>query len=146
MNIYYRILDIYPDNGTMTVRYWTDELTEELLASDNKKDKDGRPLRCRSDVSINIPIPALPTERKYHKYLLTYAPKAALERMEKIQNKTINEELNILSTLVKRTFKKDATEIEIFLKTPKDQVTANTVEYVEIIEETNKLDVSANTP
>jgi hypothetical protein len=61
MNIHYKIVEVWPDTHSMIVRYYTDLVTEASLASDDNIKDDGSPVRCKTDVSIGVPIPE-PTE------------------------------------------------------------------------------------
>jgi hypothetical protein len=52
MNIKYKIVEVYDADRSFVVRYYTDIVTEEDLAS--FRDEDDKILRARSDVSITI--------------------------------------------------------------------------------------------
>jgi len=55
LKINYRVLSVNPSEHSITIRYFTDIITEELLAIDLdengniKLDKQGKPLRCKTD-------------------------------------------------------------------------------------------------
>jgi hypothetical protein len=83
MNIYYRVVEVWPDNHSIVVRYWTDNVTEEYLKADDNRKPDGSPWRCRSDVSLTFPIPA-PTGEELDKWIKTNAPVTFLETLEKV--------------------------------------------------------------
>lgn len=53
--IKYKIIEVYPDEQLIVVRYYSDTLPEKALAS--MVDADGNMVRCRTDVSISLPIP-----------------------------------------------------------------------------------------
>jgi len=68
MKINYRVLSYSNTDHTMTVRYWTDTITEDDLSSSFDEYNriiyglDGHPVRTRSDVNIsfnNIPNPSI---------------------------------------------------------------------------------------
>jgi hypothetical protein len=60
IKIYYRIIEIDKENNSFVVRYWTDIITEDSLAThfdavgDIARTSDGYPVRCQSD--INVPL------------------------------------------------------------------------------------------
>jgi hypothetical protein len=84
MNLHYKIVEVWPQDHLVVIRYWTDALSEEFLASNDIRKEDGTPERCRSDVSITLPIPA-PTDKELEDLLISYAPLDWLKTMEKIQ-------------------------------------------------------------
>lgn len=60
MEVKYRIINVDPSQHSITVRYYTNLLSEDSLAtsfnSDGSiaRDNDGYPLRCQTDYHINI--------------------------------------------------------------------------------------------
>ena len=52
--IKYRIIDVNESEQTITVRYWTDFLSEEDLAYDANRNPDGTPVRCRTDYNFSL--------------------------------------------------------------------------------------------
>jgi hypothetical protein len=62
MNIHYKIVELWPNDHLIVARYWTDNITEEMLASDPNRKEDGTPVRCRTDVSIGLPVPTPSTD------------------------------------------------------------------------------------
>lgn len=60
MEVKYRIIDFDPNQHSITVRYYTNLLTEDLLAISFNNDgtilrkDDGTPARCQTDYHINI--------------------------------------------------------------------------------------------
>ena len=54
IKFYYKIIEANEDDQSITVRYWTDFLSEEELAADNNRNPDGTPVRCRTDYNFNI--------------------------------------------------------------------------------------------
>ncbi len=85
MNINYRIVEIFPEDHNVIVRYWTDKLSEADLASSPELGPDGKPVRCRSDVCITVPIPE-PNKEELHKLFLYNAPVNGLEIQEKVKD------------------------------------------------------------
>ncbi len=88
MNINYRIVEIFPEDHNVIVRYWTDKLSEADLAASPELGPDGKPVRCRSDVCITVPIPE-PNKEELHKLFLYNAPVAGLEIQEKVKDPDI---------------------------------------------------------
>ena len=85
MDIKYKIVEVWPENLTFVIRYYTDFLTEEMLAVDDNRRPDGTPVRCRTDVSHNIPF--LETEEEKRDFLESLKILGPLEyfvRQEKI--------------------------------------------------------------
>jgi hypothetical protein len=83
MNIHYRVVEVWPENHSIVVRYWTDNVTEDYLKADDNRKPDGSPWRCRSDVSLTFPIPA-PTGEELDKWIKKNAPVVFLETQEKV--------------------------------------------------------------
>jgi len=54
IKFYYKIIEANEEEQSITVRYWTDFLSEEELAADNNRNPDGTPVRCRTDYNYNI--------------------------------------------------------------------------------------------
>ena len=54
IKFYYKIIEANEDDQSITVRYWTDFLSEEELAADNNRNPDGTPVRCRTDYNYNL--------------------------------------------------------------------------------------------
>lgn len=89
MDVKYKVVEVWPDNHTMVVRYYTDSVTEEMLKSSDAKKENGDYVRCRTDVSIDVPIPE-PSPAEIEKLILKNAPIAFLERQEAIWNPNVN--------------------------------------------------------
>jgi hypothetical protein len=106
MNIYYKVIELSSNNHNLVVRYWTDKLTEEILASNRNRKSDGTPLRCKTDVALDIPIP-VPTAEQMDQIIRYRAPYQWLEREENkldFSNSDENyEHLNVLIDDLKTT-------------------------------------------
>lgn len=83
MNLHYKIVEVWPQDHLVVVRFWTDVLSEEFLASNDIRKEDGTPERCRSDVSITLPIPT-PSGKELEDLLISYAPLEWLKTLEKV--------------------------------------------------------------
>lgn len=88
-NLHYKIVEVWPNDHLIVVRYWTDDLSEEFLASDDNRKEDGTPVRCRSDVALTLPIPA-PTGNQLEELLVNNAPLSWLRTLEKVQSPDID--------------------------------------------------------
>jgi hypothetical protein len=78
--IKYKIVEVNAIEHSIVVRYYTDKITEESLATDIL---DGVIRRCRTDYSIDIPIPA-PSGVDLHNFIINRAPTEWLENKEKL--------------------------------------------------------------
>lgn len=87
MDIKYRIIEIHEKDHSFVVRYYTDLITEDFLASvfnddgSIKRTSDGIPVRCRSDVSLTLFEPEL-THDEVEKFIKMSAPVAWLKALE----------------------------------------------------------------
>ena len=98
MKIHYKIVEVWPDDHLIVARYWTDIITEEFLASSSEKLEDGSPVRCRSDVSLSIPIPA-PNQSELETFLLANAPSGFLKTLEDVQNPDVDTTMSSILAL-----------------------------------------------
>lgn len=88
-NLHYKIVEVWPNDHMIVVRYWTDDLSEEFLASDANRKEDGTPVRCRSDVALTLPVPA-PTGSLLEELIVGSAPLEWLKTLEKVQSPDID--------------------------------------------------------
>ena len=112
MNIHYKIVEVYPEESQIVIRYWTDVLSELDLASDENRYDDGTPVRCRSDVAVEVPNPE-PEGEELEKFLMRNCPVDFLQKLENIRNpeidtsiKTMQSLLNVKKTIDKEEFEK----------------------------------------
>ncbi len=110
MNLHYKIVEVWPQDHLVVVRYWTDVLSEEFLASDESRKDDGTPWRCRSDVSITLPVPA-PEGAELEKFLISFAPLDWLKTLEKVQAPDIDTSMANIMKLKDATFTADTSKI-----------------------------------
>jgi hypothetical protein len=96
MNIYYKILEVVPDEHSVVVRYYTDKFTEDMLDMDVEhklpRREDGSPVRCRTDYNLNLPVPA-PKGEELHQYLMRCAPVDWFDIKEQILNPNVDTSL-----------------------------------------------------
>ena len=112
MNIHYKIIEVWPNDHLFVVRYYTDTLTEEMLISvnDSNRRADGSPMRCRTDVAIDMPIPAL--EGKALDDLILYnSPISFLRKMESVLDPNIDTAMSGVIGLVDKTVTKSTEEL-----------------------------------
>jgi hypothetical protein len=112
MEIKFRILDTHPDEHSITVRYYTDIVTEDYLAVSKNNDgsiirtSEGYPVTCRTDYNLNIFQTPTPSKDEILQYIHRSAPVAWLEMHESILNPQIDTNLETLDDLkkVEQTF------------------------------------------
>jgi hypothetical protein len=120
MNLHYKIVEVWPQDHLVVIRYWTDVLSEEVLASNDIRKEDGTPERCRSDVSVTLPIPA-PEGAELEKLLISYAPLEWLKTMEKIQAPEIDTSMEGIMKLKDASFTVDISKLETQFDTMTDE-------------------------
>lgn len=109
MQIKYRILKTDPSTHSLTVRFYTDLLSEEYLTA--WKNADGTPanapdgtFRCRTDFPITIWQVPMPTGQALEDYILAHVPIEWLQLHHDILNTNIDTSLSdILSLIGKET-------------------------------------------
>ena len=111
MNIHYKIVEVWPSDHLIVARFWTDILSEEFLASDANRNEDGTPVRCRSDVSLTLPIPT-PTGEELEKLILRNAPVAWLQTLEDVHNPNVDTDMSAIKNLVGVIATKTSKEVE----------------------------------
>lgn len=79
MHIKMKIIEVWPAEHSVVVRYFSDKITEDMLAQHDgqgniPRRQDGSPVRCRTDASVNIiPVPA-PTDQALIEYIYKVSP------------------------------------------------------------------------
>lgn len=104
MNLHYKIIEVWPDDHQIVVRYTTDIVNEEMLVS--FRNEEGKIVRCRSDVAITLPIPA-PEGDQLEKLIIENAPKAFLNTLENVIDPNVDTSLSSLEKLQGKTFTKE---------------------------------------
>ncbi len=99
MNIKYRIIEVDPTEHSIVVRYYSDQLPELELISVPGLKEDGTPIRCRTDVSLTLPIPE-PTEEELKTLILMNCPVGFFETQEKIRNNKIKTSMPLSKRLL----------------------------------------------
>lgn len=96
MNLKYKIISIDTTQHSIVVRYYTDIITEAMLATDTL---EGVIRSCRTDYSIDLPIPA-PTGLGLSEFISARAPITWLETQETILNLSVDTSLANIIPLV----------------------------------------------
>lgn len=99
MILKYKVIEVWPNDHLIVVRYYTDKLSENELASWSELKEDGTPVRCRTDVSISVPIPE-PTEQELEKIIIANAPINGLKTLEMIKDPLIDTTMITASSLL----------------------------------------------
>jgi hypothetical protein len=100
MNIKYKIIEVWPDDHQIVVRYTTDIVTEEDVAT--HRDEDGNITRCRTDVPIVLPVPT-PTGSELERIIMTNAPIDFLKTKESVLDENTDTSLASLQSLLNVT-------------------------------------------
>ena len=112
MKLHYKIVEVWPEDQLIVVRYWTDAITEEYLNS-NKEDlnrrEDGSPIRCRSDLALSLPIPT-PNDNDLERFIVRNAPIAFLKTLEDVLNPEIDTSLANIVAMKDKQFTKENVE------------------------------------
>jgi hypothetical protein len=88
MNINYRILSKDDEDHSLIIRYWTDIISEESLATSLNTegninvDDNGHPLRCRTDYNLTLYGLNSPTNTDLHSFAIRCAPIEFLRLLE----------------------------------------------------------------
>lgn len=94
--IKYKIVEVNTNEHSIVVRYYTDLVTEEMLATDIL---DGVIRRCRTDYSINLPVP-VPTGSALNDFINVRAPVEWLKTQEDVLNPNVDTALSEVAALV----------------------------------------------
>jgi hypothetical protein len=98
MKINYRILSVDEKEGSVVVRYWTDELSERQLSIDSNEQAD-TPEHCRTDTNLNIWRPDA-TDSEISDAILRCAPVDWLGLKEKINDPQVDTSLAQVKSMV----------------------------------------------
>lgn len=94
--IKYKIIETDTSQHSIVVRYYTDIITEAMLATDTL---EGVIRSCRTDYSFDLPVPA-PTGTALHDFIVARAPTAWLHTQEDVLNPNIDTSLSAIVPLV----------------------------------------------
>jgi hypothetical protein len=106
MEVKYRIILVDPSEHSIVVRYFTDKVTEEMLATEfdaNNKPvltEEGFPTRCRTDYHINIFQVPSPSEEEIVKIIDYNAPYDWLNMQEQIKDPEVDTSLSNVTSMI----------------------------------------------
>lgn len=107
MNIKFRILDTHPEEHSISIRYYTDIVNEDYLATSKNNDgsiirtPEGYPIRCRTDYNLNIFETPSPSKEDILNNIYRAAPRDWLKMHEDILNPNTDTSLNVLNDIKK---------------------------------------------
>lgn len=104
MKINYRILKVDEQEHSIIIRYYTDIITEDKLATSWNENgiirtSEGYPLRCRTDYNFNIWETPSPSEERIIEIIMNGAPVNWLHLQEQIANNEIDTSLSEVKPL-----------------------------------------------
>jgi hypothetical protein len=119
----YQIIEVYPESHAIVVRFYTDAITPDMLCT--QRAEDGAILRCRTDFSIDLPVPA-PEGDALQSFICARAPKAWLETQEAVANPEVDTSLSGIIGLVglEHDYAASAPVVPVTLSIPAHQVQA----------------------
>jgi hypothetical protein len=94
--IKYKIIETNVAEHSIVVRFYTDIITEAMLATDVL---DNVIRRCRTDYSFDLPVPT-PTGTALHDFIVARAPTTWLHTQEDVINPNIDTSLSAIIPLV----------------------------------------------
>ena len=111
MEVKYRIIDVDPNQHSIVVRYYTNVLSEDSLATSFNTDGsisrglDGSPLRCQTDYNINIwKTETPPTVDDIKKIANDSAPYDWFKLKHDILDPNVDTSLSVVSSLINQEF------------------------------------------
>ena len=111
MEVKYRIIDVDPNQHSIVVRYYTNVLSEDSLATSFNTDGsisrglDGSPLRCQTDYNINIwKTETPPTVDDIKKIANDSAPYDWFKLKHDILDPNVDTSLSAVSSLLNQEF------------------------------------------
>jgi hypothetical protein len=114
MHIKYKIVEVFPEDHLIVVRFYSDDLTEEKLAS---QIIDGNIIRCRTDVAITVPIPE-PNQEELDKLIMMNCPISFFEIQEKIKDSKVDTSMSTSFSLLNREKETSIEVIKSLMTTP----------------------------
>ena len=114
MEIKFKIIEMYPDQHSMVVRYWTDLFSQDDLATSISYDEngqkviqrreDGLPARCQTDYNINIWQVPTPESNAIVEIANNAAPYDWFALKHAVADPTINTSLGNVAVLMNQEF------------------------------------------
>lgn len=100
MSVKFKILSVDANNHSMVVRYFSDLVTEDNLATEFNldgeivRDSNGSPVRCRTDYNIEIAEYPSPSKDRLIEIISTYAPKSFFDKYVHVANTEVDTSLS----------------------------------------------------
>ena len=110
MSIKFKILSVDSNSHSMVVRYFSDLVSEDNLASEFDlngnilKDQNGSPVRCRTDYNISIRDFPSPSEERLIEIASEYAPKDFFNTFEKVNDPGIDTSLSAAVNMINTVY------------------------------------------
>lgn len=111
MEVKYRIIEVDPSQHSIVVRYYTDILSQDDLATSFDTNNtimrrpDGTPQRCQTDYNINIwKTDPSPTIEDIHEIAKGAAPYDWFKLKHDVLNPSVDTTLNVVSTIMNQEF------------------------------------------
>ncbi len=111
MEIKYRIIDFDSNQHSIVVRYYSDSLTQDMLATSFNSDgsiirrDDGTPVRCQTDYNISIWKTDKPsTEEDIKKIANDCAPYDWFKLKHDVLDPNVDTSLSVVSSLLNQEF------------------------------------------
>lgn len=98
MNLKYKIVEVHPQQHSIVVRFYTDTVTEHMLAVQTDT-VTGSILRARTDYNIDLPIPA-PVGEALDAFIYARAPRDWLAIQEAVLNPEVDTSMTNLSAML----------------------------------------------
>ena len=92
----YKIIEIDANQHSIVVRFYTDKITEVMLATDVL---NGVVRRCRTDYNIDLPLPP-PQGAALEQYILRHGPSDWLAMQEAILDPNVNTSMSAITPLL----------------------------------------------
>lgn len=97
MILKYKIVEVYPEQHSIVVRFYTDLITEDSLAV--QKDEAGKVLRGRTDFNLDLPFPA-PVGQELDLFISARAPISWLKTQESVLNPLADTSLSDIVAMI----------------------------------------------
>ena len=105
LKVYSTVLEKDANNQSITVRYWTDIISQEELRNSTGSYPNGSPLRCRSDYNLNI-WNNIKTENDLKLYIEKSAPVEWFNLMHKVKDDAVDTSLSVVDSFINFTNEK----------------------------------------
>jgi galactose-1-phosphate uridylyltransferase len=106
MKINYRIISVDEMQHSMVVRYWTDIVTEEMLAAEFEQNgkirttRYGYPIKCASDYNLMFYDKPMPTKEELEHFIIHSAPTTWLKHKEDVLDPSIKKDLSVVKEML----------------------------------------------